>query len=256
MRLRVWRAVFAAGSVLLGLGVVATVVWWLSAGEPVFPVVAPLAALSFIGAMWARRFDRRFAAAKGELPPGWDGVDLDVQTTRLRTLAVRATALAVVCALVAAAALAGTVAVLTQDTKAAGTGQPVEITAGLVLMVAPFALMGFVFSLVAAAGWRRRQRAVAETGWRAGTATVRKAGSGLPLVMVTLADGTELTTQASTSIRGAAHMADFPGTEVRVGGCDRWMVVLFPRGLFRGGPYAVPARTPKSNVPSAQPVEN
>jgi hypothetical protein len=249
MWLRRGSWVLAAASVLLGAAAVVVLVVWLAARPPIFPAVLPLLALSFVCAVWARRLDRRFAAARGEVPPGWDGVDLDVQTTRLRTLAARATAFAGVWAVVTLAAAAGAIALLAPDPD----DPTAEANAFAVLIVAVLALVGAVFSLVAAAGWRRRYRAVAETGWRPGKATVRAGGQGLPRVTVTPEEGADLPLQASTSVRGAAHFADFPGTEVRVAGCDRWMVVLFPRGLFRGGPYAVPVRSLERR-PGARPT--
>ncbi|MCR6488176.1 hypothetical protein M8542_35645 [Amycolatopsis sp. OK19-0408] len=239
MGLRWGRGALAAASVLLGGGAVAVFAGWLVTGGPTLPVVLPLAALSFVCAVWARRFGRRYAAATGAVPPGWDGVDLEVQTAGLRVLATWATIGAVVWALVAAAAVAGGLAVL----GSSGSDPDAEVTAGGILVVAAVALAGLVFSLVAAAGWRRRHRAVTETGWRAGAATVRAGGSGLPTVTVAVENAADVRTQASTSVRGAAHMADFPGTAVQVAGRGRWMVVLFPRGLFRNIPYAVPVRS-------------
>ncbi|MDT7803215.1 MAG: hypothetical protein QOI78_6648 [Actinomycetota bacterium] len=89
------------------------------------------------------------------------------------------------------------------------------------------ALLGVAFSLVGSV-----------------TATGRRPGAvGVPRVTVTFEDGTQHSTQALTSVRGAAPMADFPGTPVRVGGEGRSMVVLFPRGLFGNGPYAVPVKS-------------
>lgn len=239
MGLRWGRVAFAAGSVLFGAATVFVLL--LALTEPVIPLVFPLAVLSFVCAVWARRFDRRYAAATGVAPPGWDGVDLEVQTARLRSLAGRATWGAVLWALIALAAIAVAVVVLTRSGGAIET--ETEVAAAEVLLVGVAALAGAGFSLVAAAGWRRRHRAVTSTGWRPGAATVRAGGSGLPRVTVAVEQGDDVRTQASTSVRGAAHMADFPGTAVHIGGHDRWMVVLFPRGLFRGGPYAVPVRS-------------
>ncbi|WP_326955032.1 hypothetical protein [Amycolatopsis sp. NBC_01286] len=254
MGLRRGRAALVAGSVLLGLVAVAALVLALVAGEPYMPLVVPFAALSALCAGWARRLGRRYAAATGVVPPGWDDVDLDVQTTRVRALGLRATGFAVLWAVVTVVAGVAAAVVLTRDPASSGTDSPPEIAAATPLVVIVFALMGFGFSVAAAVNWRRRHRAVTASGWRPATATVTR-GSGMCTVILTLGDDTRIRTQSIGSTHGAANMTDFPGTPVRFGGADRSMVVLFPRGLFRNGPYAVPVRSlePKPGArPTAQ----
>jgi hypothetical protein len=233
------RAVLAAGSVLLGLGAATALVLVLEPGEPFFPLVPVPAVLSGVCAGWARRFGRRYAAAKGAVPPGWDGVDLEVQTTRVRALGRRAAGFAVLWGVVALAAGADAAVVLTREPA---TDAPPELAAAMPMVAAVLALLGVGWSVAGSASWRRRHRAVTESGWRAATATVTR-GNGMPEVTLTLDDGTRIRTQALTSAHGAANMMDFPATPVRVGGADRSTVVLFPHGLFRDGPYAVPAKS-------------
>ncbi|UOZ11235.1 hypothetical protein [Amycolatopsis sp. WQ 127309] len=248
MGLRRGRAALVAASVLVGLVAVAALVLALVAGEPYMPLVVPFAALSALCAGWARRLGRRYAAATGVVPPGWDDVDLDVQTTRVRALGLRATGLAVLWAVVTVAAGVGAAVVLTRS----DTDSPPEIAAATPLVIIVFALMGFGFSVAAAVSWRRRHRAVTASGWRPATATVTH-GSGPCTVILTLDDDTRIRTQSLSSTHGAANMTDFPGTPVRFGGADRSMVVLFPRGLFRNGPYAVPVRSLEPK-PGARPT--
>ncbi|MFF1606881.1 DUF3592 domain-containing protein [Amycolatopsis sp. NPDC058278] len=99
----------------------------------------------------------------------------------------------------------------------------------------------------AALGWRRRARAVAVTGWRVATVDVvpdRSAGGRKrppPTIRVRYPDGTGLALRTMPSTHGAKALADFTDRLAWVGGWGREMVVLFPNGPRRPGPYAVPA---------------
>jgi cytochrome bd-type quinol oxidase subunit 2 len=238
-------------SVLLGaLAVVVVILFALPAGTgpdwPVLyavPVVPALLTFTVVCAGWSRRYQRRFAAASGRAPAGWAGVDVEARTAQLRSLATRASVLAVVCAVVVGAAVAGIFA----------ASAPADVdTQSLLAIVGVLALAGAGCFLAGAAGWRRRHRAVTTSGWRAATATVTR-GTGMPDVTLTLDDGTRIRTQTVTSSHGAATMTDFPDTPVQVGGAGRSMVVLFPRGLFRDGPYAVPVKSTEPQ-PGARPT--
>jgi len=106
----------------------------------------------------------------------------------------------------------------------------------------------------AAIGWRRRARAVAVSGWRVATVDVvpdRSAGGRKrppPTLRVRYSDGTGSTLRTLPSTHGATALADFTDRLAWVGGWGREMVVLFPNGPRRPGPYAVPAaaKAPRS----------
>lgn len=247
---------FLVASVLLGAGTVGVVA--VAAADGITGVTQALpfwtlgVVFTAVCAVWAKRYQRRFAAAIGREPAGWAGVDVGERTPRLRAYAVHSVRWAVLWIVVALGAVGGAAALLLPEPVTATAREEAEAGVALLGVATVLALFGFVFSLVAAAGWRQRYRAVTESGWRAGTATVRR-GSGLPTIMVTFADGTRIPTQAVTSSHGAANMTDFPDTPVHVGGADRSMVVLFPRGLFRDGPYAVPVKSAQPR-PGARPT--
>ncbi|MGW3959821.1 DUF3592 domain-containing protein [Amycolatopsis sp. NPDC005003] len=116
-----------------------------------------------------------------------------------------------------------------------------------------FGFAGTPFALGAAVGWRRRARAVAVTGWRVATVDVvpdRSAGRRKrpPTIRVRYSDGTGIGLRALPSSHGAKALADFTDRLAWVGGWGREMVVLFPNGPRRPGPYAVPAaaKAPRS----------
>jgi hypothetical protein len=116
--------------------------------------------------------------------------------------------------------------------------------AGVVLLVAGFG--GAPFAVVAAVGWRRRARAVAGTGWRVATVDVVPDRSGgrnrrLPEIRVRYRDGTAIVLRAARSTHRAKPMADYTDRLAWIGGRGPDMVVLFPNGPSRPGPYAVPA---------------
>ncbi|WP_125735289.1 hypothetical protein [Amycolatopsis sp. WAC 04197] len=120
-----------------------------------------------------------------------------------------------------------------------------------------FGLVGFVGSLMSAAGWRARHRAVQSTGWRPARATVRPDYEGLgnrlpPATYLTFDDGTETVVRSvGWSIRSCRRFRKNPGLRVRVGGEGANMVVLFPRGRISRRPYAFPAQPELVRSPSA-----
>ena len=115
---------------------------------------------------------------------------------------------------------------------------------GVVGVFASFA--GIPMSLVAAAKWRRRHRAVQSTGWRVASVTVvpdypvRK-GRHMPDIHVEYRDGSRITLRAASSSHGSVPLKDRPNRRAWIGGTGRHMVVLFPHGRWRTPPYAVPA---------------
>lgn len=107
-------------------------------------------------------------------------------------------------------------------------------------------LSGVVFSVIAAANWRRRHRAVRATGWRIASVTVVpdypvRQGRHMPDIEVAYRDGSRITLRAATSSHGSVPLKDQPDRRAWIGGTDRDMVVLFPHGRWRQPPYAVPA---------------
>ncbi|SFW90374.1 DUF3592 domain-containing protein [Amycolatopsis australiensis] len=112
---------------------------------------------------------------------------------------------------------------------------------GVIALLLGFA--GLPVAVAAAAGWRRRARAVARTGWRVATVTVvphpgrRRWPSE---VRVRYRDGSGIVLGCTLSTRGTG----VPAGRVKrawVGGWGRQMVVLFPRGARKPGPHAMPA---------------
>ncbi|EOD59270.1 DUF3592 domain-containing protein [Amycolatopsis vancoresmycina] len=123
---------------------------------------------------------------------------------------------------------------------------PFLVNLGYVLLVA--GSLGTLFAAWAAVGWRNRARAVAATGWRNATVDiVRVARHGRsvrrppPELHVRYRDGTGIELRAVSSTHGANALAIFTDRLAWVGGWGRHMVVLFPDGPSRPGPYAVPA---------------
>ncbi|MEV6877715.1 DUF3592 domain-containing protein [Amycolatopsis sp. NPDC051128] len=118
---------------------------------------------------------------------------------------------------------------------------------GIVSIVA--GSLGTVFATWAAVGWWRRARAVAATGWRNATVDIvrvfARTGTSLrrppPEIHVRYREGTGIVLRAMSSTHGAHALADFTDRLAWVGGWGRHMVVLFPNGPRRPGPYAVPA---------------
>jgi hypothetical protein len=95
------------------------------------------------------------------------------------------------------------------------------------------------FAAVAAVRWRRRHRAVRESGWRHGLATVSQPTSQRAEIIVRYRDGTRITLKAAMSTHTPVS-GTFYDVRVWVGGEGRDMVVLLPRGRIRNGPHAVP----------------
>ncbi len=120
------------------------------------------------------------------------------------------------------------------------------VNLGIVSIVA--GSLGTVFAAVAAVGWWLRARAVTATGWRNATVDiVRRHPTGRALkrpppdIHVRYREGTGIVLRAVPSTHGANALADFTDRLAWVGGWGRRMVVLFPNGPGRPGPYAVPA---------------
>jgi hypothetical protein len=121
------------------------------------------------------------------------------------------------------------------------------VNLGYVLLVA--GSLGTLFAAVAAVGWWGRARAVAVTGWRNATVDIVRVfarnGRSLrrppPEIHVRYREGTGIVLKAMSSTHGATALADFTDRLAWVGGWGRHMVVLFPNGPRRPGPYAVPA---------------
>jgi hypothetical protein len=121
------------------------------------------------------------------------------------------------------------------------------VNLGYVLLVA--GSLGTLFAAVAAVGWWGRARAVAATGWRNATVDIVRVfarnGRSLrrppPEIHVRYREGTGIVLKAMSSTHGATALADFTDRLAWVGGWGRHMVVLFPNGPRRPGPYAVPA---------------
>jgi hypothetical protein len=121
------------------------------------------------------------------------------------------------------------------------------VNLGYVLLVA--GSLGTLFAVWAAVGWWGRARAVAVTGWRNATVDIvrvfarssRSLKRPPPEIHVRYREGTGLVLKAMSSTHGANALADFTDRLAWVGGWGRHMVVLFPNGPSRPGPYAVPA---------------
>ncbi|MET8848789.1 DUF3592 domain-containing protein [Amycolatopsis sp. NPDC004625] len=121
------------------------------------------------------------------------------------------------------------------------------VNLGYVLAVA--GAFGTAVAAVAALGWRGRARAVAATGWRNATVDIvpvfTTTRGGLrrpqPEIHVRYREGTGIRLRAVPSTHGAKALAIFTDRLAWVGGWGRHMVVLFPNGPSRPGPYVVPA---------------
>lgn len=121
------------------------------------------------------------------------------------------------------------------------------VNLGYVLLVA--GSLATLFAVLAAVGWWGRARAVAATGWRNATVDIvrvvarnsRALRRPPPEIHVRYREGTGIVLKAMSSTHGANALADFTDRLAWVGGWGRHMVVLFPNGPRRPGPYAVPA---------------
>ncbi|MDX3188871.1 DUF3592 domain-containing protein [Streptomyces sp. MN03-5084-2B] len=116
-------------------------------------------------------------------------------------------------------------------------------------------LFGTPFAAGAAIGWRRRAAAVAVTGWRVATVDVvpDRSGTGRrrqpPTLRVRYRDGTGIRLRTLPSTHGAQALADFTDRLAWAAGWGREMVVLFPNGPRRPGPYSVPAAAKAPRLP-------
>jgi hypothetical protein len=120
-----------------------------------------------------------------------------------------------------------------------------QVLFGLCVVVLLIGLAGVPFAVGTALGWRRRARAVAATGWRVATVDVvsdRSPGRSryTPDLRVRYREGTGIVLRAALSTHGAKAMASHPDRRAWIGGWGKEMVVLFPHGPRRPGPYAVP----------------
>ena len=121
------------------------------------------------------------------------------------------------------------------------------VSLGIISIVA--GALGTVLAVWAAVGWWLRARAVAATGWRNATVDIvrvfardgRAVKRPPPEIHVRYREGTGIVLRAVSSTHGANALADFTDRLAWVGGWGRHMVVLFPNGPRRPGPYAVPA---------------
>ncbi len=115
---------------------------------------------------------------------------------------------------------------------------------GVVSLVAGF--IGLPLAASVALGWRRRARAVAQTGWRSATVTVFPGARGGQWIEAGYRDGTGIELRCVPSLRR-------PGGLVRhrawIGGWGRQMVVLFPND-----PDGVPVRAVGLRGQSISPV--
>jgi hypothetical protein len=133
----------------------------------------------------------------------------------------------------------------------------VLLNLAVILLVAGFG--GAPFAVAAAVGWRRRARAVAATGWRVATVDVVPDRTGgrnrhLPDVHVRYRDGTVIVLRAARSLHRAKPMAVYTDRLAWIGGWGPDMVVLFPNGSHRPGPYAIPASARRACRERAQPI--
>lgn len=122
---------------------------------------------------------------------------------------------------------------------------------GVGLLVACF--IGLPFAAKAAAGWRRRARAVSRTGWRVATVTVAARVQRSPEVLVRFRDGSGIVLHGALSTHGLGAQVGLVDRRAWIGGWGRQMVVLFPYGPRKPGPYAVPVRATGERVSRSRP---
>ncbi|MER6798557.1 DUF3592 domain-containing protein, partial [Amycolatopsis mediterranei] len=120
-------------------------------------------------------------------------------------------------------------------TTAEANGNRVLVNSGVISLVTGF--IGLPLAATAALGWWRRARAVAATGWRIATVTVVPPGGRRADIEARYRDGSGIVLRCAPSLHD-------PGNPVRrrawIGGWGRQLVVLFPPGRDRPGPYLVP----------------
>ncbi|MCR6488173.1 DUF3592 domain-containing protein [Amycolatopsis sp. OK19-0408] len=114
-------------------------------------------------------------------------------------------------------------------------------------------LGGLPFTIVAAAGWRRRVRAVAATGWRLARVTVvpdTRGGrrSRLADVHVAYPDGSAIVLRCVLSTHSPGALENEANRRAWIGGWGRQMVVLFPYGPRKPGPLLVPVHATRQRV--------
>lgn len=108
-------------------------------------------------------------------------------------------------------------------------------------------LGGIPLSLMAAARWRRRYRAVAGTGWRRARVTVKpdypiRKNRNLPDIEVTFREGGTMTLRAMPSTHGCTRLKNRKDRDAWIGGEGPDMVVLFTEGRWLARPHIVPAK--------------
>ncbi|MFJ7217196.1 DUF3592 domain-containing protein [Amycolatopsis sp. NPDC098790] len=128
----------------------------------------------------------------------------------------------------------------------------VELGFGVVPMLA--ALFGLPFSIAAAAGWRRRLRAVTRTGWRrAGVSVAPELAHGVTrgkavVLHAGFRDGTAIALRRSAAIRALPGMPAWENRQGWVGGWGGSMVVA-----FEDGPAVLPAYAIRERVSRSRP---
>lgn len=104
-------------------------------------------------------------------------------------------------------------------------------------------LFGIPFSAMAVRGWWARHQAVRGTGWRPGTAEIVQERKNAERYLVEFHDGSTLRLSAvSYTLRRAPRGEDLSAVPVWVGGADRHMVIVLPRGRWSKGMHAVPVK--------------
>lgn len=116
---------------------------------------------------------------------------------------------------------------------------------GVAFLVAGFA--GLPFAAKAAAGWRRRVRAVAATGWRSATVTVGPRVPRRQKAEARYRDGSGVVLRCALSVHGFGAPARRPAW---IGGWGRQMVVSFADD----GPHHVPVSATGPRVQPISPV--
>lgn len=118
-----------------------------------------------------------------------------------------------------------------------------QVLVGFSVMALLVSFVGLPIAVKAAVGWRGRARAAARTGWRIAEASVEPDvfHRRLPEIRVRYRDGTGLVLRCALSFRGPGDLAGQGFRRAWIGGWGRRMVVLFPYGPRKPGPYAMPA---------------
>ncbi len=124
-----------------------------------------------------------------------------------------------------------------------------EFRQGLLIVPGLLLLPALPLCLVAAAAWWNRYRSVLKTGWRDATATV-KPGRVLPEIDLNLGRDGIMLLRARPSLRSASRFKGLRNVPVLVGGTEKHIVVVFPRGRwFKERLYPVPAEKIRPEFP-------